>query len=80
MLLLMGPFLEEIIHRLWLSLHKKDVIISIFVGVFIYIGYLFHFNSIFNSTLSEFTIRIICAITLVCAFFIIPQKEYYEST
>lgn len=76
LILLLGPLLEEIIHRLWLSLHKKDVITSIFIGIFIYIGYFFNFNSIFNSNLSEITIRALCAIFIGGIFFVVPQKKY----
>lgn len=74
MLLFIGPFLEEIIHRLWLSLNKRDVLISIVLTTFIYLGQFFHVD---NSYIG-IVIKIVVSLSIGIFFFYIPQKQYDE--
>ena len=44
MLIVIGPIIEETIHRLWLSFHKTEIIISVTCISFFILGELYHID------------------------------------
>lgn len=72
MLIIVGPILEEIMHRLWLSFHKTEIVISVTCISFFILGDLYHIDSGYIRILTKF----VTAITMGVIFYKTPQIKY----
>lgn len=72
MLIIVGPILEEIMHRLWLSFHKTEIVISVTCISFFILGDLYHIDNGYIRILTKF----VTAITMGVIFYKTPQIKY----
>lgn len=72
MLIAIGPIIEEIMHRLWLSFHKAEVIISVASISFFLFGELYHIDNGYVRILT----KLATAIIIGFIFYKIPQAKY----
>ena len=72
MLIVIGPIIEETIHRLWLSFHKTEIIISVTCISFFILGELYHIDDKYIRILTKLAI----AFVMGYLFYKIPQARY----
>lgn len=72
MLIVIGPIIEETIHRLWLSFHKTEIIISVTCISFFILGELYHIDDKYIRILTKSAI----AFVMGYLFYKIPQAGY----
>lgn len=72
MLIIIGPIIEETMHRLWLSFHKTEIIFSVTCISFFILGELYHIDNGYIRILTKFAIAIIMGSII----YIIPQTRY----
>lgn len=59
MLIVIGPIIEETIHRLWLSFHKTEIIISVTCISFFILGELYHIDDKYIRILTKLAIAFV---------------------
>lgn len=73
LVIIIGPFMEETAFRLWLSMKKKHIAISLSFFLYYILGYMFK-NTFQNQMITAMTCALLSLIVAVMFYYIVSEK------